>query len=158
TLEGKRTAIPARPKGGTGTGRLRRPRGLWFFVDQLLNILRQEIELQVHARAEGKIMQGGVLPRVRHDPDGKAAGFHGGHGGADPVDGDAAFRREPAVPFLWNRNGQLPVPVSPPLPTCHSSRAVDVARDEMAAQPSVGPQRPLQVDAVAGFAISKVRT
>src|SRR5690606_29285838 len=106
------------------------------------------VDFEVHGASGDQVAQRGVLHRAGHEVDAEDAALglvvHAVHGEADAVDGDGALVGQVAGEFGRGLDFQLPA-FADGFEALHRAGAVDVAGDDVAAEPVVGAQGFFQV-------------
>ena len=114
-----------------------------------LDVLGHDVELDVDRVARALVPERGDLGGVGDDGDGEAVVVDGGHGEAHAVDGDRALLHHVAEEVGGDGDAQVGRGVD------DDADRVDVALDEVAAEPVAEPHRALEVDRVAGLQVAE---
>ena len=115
------------------------------------HVLAHHVAFQVHLRAHLQRAQARVRPGERNDHDIEMVVVERRHSQADPSTATEPFEHENGA----SDAAKTPLSASGRRPLRATSRTrpkpVHVALDEMAAEPAVGPHRPLEVDRLTGL-------
>src|ERR1700730_8054197 len=126
-------------------------------VQEPLDVLGEDVTFEIHGFAGGAGPERCHGQRVRDDRDAEAVVVRRGNGEADAVHGDRALVHDVAHNFGRRVETHERRAVGLLLAGAHGAGAVDVTLHEVAAEPVGQPQRPLEVDGVAGGELAERR-
>ena len=114
-------------------------------LERTEHVLAEHVTFEVDGVAHAQRPQVRVLPRVRNDLHVEAAVVHARDGQADSVHRDRALAND-----RRRERGRIPTVIHQDSPSCRISSiapgGVDVPLHEVAADPRVDAQRPLEID------------
>ncbi len=115
-------------------------------MHELIDVFAEDIGFEIDQITGAAGLEIGDIARVRDDPDAEPVAADAGDGQADAIDGDRAFLDDVAHDGRRRFDVEdviLAVLFEPP----HLAPGIDVAEDEVAVEPGIGPERALEVDA-----------
>src|SRR5690606_27495968 len=117
-------------------------------AEHALDVAGHGVDFEVHGAAGDQVAQGGVLHRVGDEVDAEDAALglvvHAVDGEAHAVDCDGALVGQVTGQLAGGQDFQLPA-FADGLEALHRAGAVDVAGDDVAAEPVLGAQGFFQV-------------
>ena len=113
-------------------------------------MLRQQVKLQIHPRPRHDRLQARDFVGVGDDPEDKAVLVQLGDGDADVVDADRAFVNHEMGEFAGKGHGEAVI-LTDSVVGDDFGAGVDVALDEVSAEPVSDAEGALEIDGITGL-------